>query len=185
MKIKCYLLTGLQYLLIVVYIILHHSAMDEVIDLLSDSDDEDVVGKSSGVSAAAVQEDTNDKVVVNPYKKKQKITSTIVDTKQKGGRKGQLKNDLPSKRELQGGLVFEEDVDHNLQHTKKSKSTKDNDSDSDDDNDNEQPTSAEDYAQHQLTTRIAHNLPPILYHDNEFIAGSTTCIDGSKAKTCE
>ena len=159
----------------------------EVIDLLSDSDDdEDVVGRSSGVSAAAaVKEDTNDKVVVNPYKKKQKITNTN-DIKQKEGRKGQLKNDLPhSKRELQKGLVFDDDVDHNLQHTKKSKSTKDNNLDSDDDNDNIQPASAEEYAQHQLTTRIAHNLPPILYHDDEFIAGSTTCIDGSKAKTCE
>ena len=160
----------------------------EVIDLLSDSDDdEDVVGRSSGVSAAAaVKEDTNDKVVVNPYKKKQKLTNSINDIKQKEGRKGQLKNDLPhSKRELQAGLVFDEDVDHNLQHTKKSKSTKDDmNSDSDDDNDI-QPTSAEEYAQHQLTTRSAHNLPPILYHDNEFIAGSTTCIDGSKAKTCE
>ena len=163
--------------------------MDEVIDLLSDSEgDNDIVGSSSGGTAAAAAaakvEDTNDKVVVNPYKKKQKITNTN-DIKQKEGRKGQLKNDLPSKRELQKGLVFDEDVDHNLQHTKKSKSTKDNNSDSDDDNDNEQPTSAEDYAQHQLKTRIAHNLPPILYHDNEFIAGSTTCIDGSKAKTCE
>ena len=165
--------------------------MNEVIDLLSDSEgDEDVVDRSSGVSAAAAAavakvEDMNDKVVVNPYsKKKQKITNTN-DIKQKG-RKGQLKNDLPpNKRELQKGLVFDEDVDHNLQHTKKSKSTKDNNSDSDDDNDNIQPTSAEEYAQHQLTTRIAHNLPPILYHDSCFIAGSTTCIDGSKAKTCE
>lgn len=160
----------------------------DIIDLLSDSEgDENVVGRSSGVSAAAaVKEDTNDKVVVNPYKKKQKITNTNNDTKQKEGRKGQLKNDnLPSKRELQKGLVFDEDVDHNLQHTKKSKSTKDNNSESDDDSDNIQPTSAEEYAQHQLTTRIAHNLPPILYHDDEFIAGSTTCIDGSKAKTCE
>jgi len=161
----------------------------EVIDLLSDSEgDEDVVGRSSGGSvaaAAAKVEDTNDKVVVNPYsKKKQKITNTNNDTKQKGGRKGQLKNDnFPSKRELQKGLVFDEDVDHNLQHTKKSKSTKDYNSDSDDDNDN--ITSAEEYAQHQLTTRIAHNLPPILYHDSSFVAGSTTCIDGSKAKTCE
>ena len=162
----------------------------EVIDLLSDSeDDEDIVGRSSGGSAAAAKvEDTNyDKVVGNPYsKKKQKTTNTNNDIKQNGGRKGQLKNDnLPSKRELQKGLVFDEDLDHNLQHTKKSKSTKDNNSDSDDDNDNIEPTSVEEYAQHQLTTRIAHNLPPILYHDDEFIAGSTTCIDGSKAKTCE
>jgi len=174
----------------VVYVVELLSIMNqqEVIDLLSDSDDDDVVvGKSSEGSAAAAAakaEDTNDKVVVNPYKKKQKITNTN-DIKQKG-RKGQLKNDLPpNKRELQKGLVFDEDVDHNLQHTKKSKSTKDNNSDSDDDNDNIQPTSAEEYAQHQLTTRIAHNLPPILYHDSCFIAGSTTCIDGSKAKTCE
>jgi len=175
----------------VVYLVELLSIMNqqEVIDLLSDSEgDEDVVGRSSGgssSSSAAVKEDTNDKVVVNPYKKKQKLTNSINDIKQKEGRKGQLKNDLPSKRELQGGLVFEEDVDHNLQHTKKSKSTKDNNSDSDDDNDNIQPTSAEEYGQHQLTTRIAHNLPPILYHDSSFVAGSTTCIDGSKAKTCE
>jgi len=161
----------------------------EVIDLLSDSEgDEDVVDRSSGGSAAAAataMEDTNDKVVVNPYKKKQKITNTNNDTKQKKGRKGQLKNDLPSKRELQKGLVFDEDLDHNLQHTKKSKSSKDNNLDSDSDDDNDNITSAEEYAQHQLTTRIAHNLPPILYHDSSFVAGSTTCIDGSKAKTCE
>ena len=161
----------------------------EVIDLLSDSEgDEDVVGRSSGGSSAAAMakvEDTHDKVVQNPYKKKQKITNTNNDTKQKG-RKGQLKNDLPpSKRESHAELVFEQDVDHNRQHAKKSKSTKDdNNSDSDDDNDT-QPSSAEEYAQHQLTTRIAHNLPPILYHDSNFLAGSTTCIDGSKAKTCE
>jgi len=165
----------------------HSMNNQEVIDLLSDSEgDEDVVGRSSGVPVAAAKaEDTNVKIAVNPYKKKQKITNTNNDIKQKEGRKGQLKNDLPSKRELQKGLVFDEDIDHNLQHTKKSKSTKDNNSDSDDDSDNIQPTSVEEYAQHQLTTRIAHNLPPILYHDDEFIAGSTTCIDGSKAKTCE
>ena len=126
--------------------------------------------------------------VHNPYKKKRKTSSTNNATQ----RKGQLKNDLvPSTRELQAGLVFEEDVDH-IQHTSASSSVakqglKSSDklgalkNDGEDDSDNDQltkPTSAKEYAQHQLNTRIAHNLPPILYHDPDFIAGNPATIDG-------
>ena len=183
----------------------------EIIDLLSDNDDEegDVYAKaaSGSLSSAATKNDTqtdrqmnNDNPSVctensahtnevhNPYKKKRKTSSTNNATQ----RKGQLKNDLvPSTRELQAGLVFEEDVDH-IQHTSASSSVakqglKSSDklgalkNDGEDDSDNDQltkPTSAKEYAQHQLNTRIAHDLPPILYHDPDFIAGNPATIDG-------
>ena len=183
----------------------------EIIDLLSDNDDEegDVYAKaaSGSLSSAATKNDTqtdrqmnNDNPSVctensahtnevhNPYKKKRKTSSTNNATQ----RKGQLKNDLvPSTRELQAGLVFEEDVDH-IQHTSASSSvakqgTKSSSklgalkNDGEDDSDNDQltkPTSAKEYAQHQLNTRIAHDLPPILYHDPDFIAGNPATIDG-------
>jgi hypothetical protein len=41
------------------------------------------------------------------------------------------------------------------------------------------PSSAQAYTQYQLSTRIVHNLPPILYHDLDFVAGNPSTIDGS------
>jgi len=115
----------------------------------------------------------------------------------------------PEERELQSGLVFEEDIDHitqfqkskslkqsslratgfvsyNNKHLAKLKNTDNKsqpDSDSDTSSDREtstcpRPKSAQEYAQHQVTTRISHNLPPMLYHDPDFVAGDPATIDG-------
>ena len=145
-------------------------------------------GRRSNGEENATENSAHTNEVHNPYKKKRKTSSTNNATQ----RKGQLKNDLvPSTRELQAGLVFEEDVDH-IQYTSASSSvakqgTKSSSklgaikNDGEDDSDNDQltkPTSAKDYAQHQLNTRIAHNLPPLLYHDPDFIAGNPATIDG-------
>ena len=135
--------------------------------------------------------------VENPYAKKSK---SIAESK-----KAQLKNPPEQQqRELQAGLVFEEDVDH-IQHSLKSNNSSSlkqpfkkksstakpglsksgNDNSSEEENENDiltAPHSAQAYAQHQYTTRLAHNLPPILYHDRNFAAGNPQTIDGS-AKT--
>jgi len=157
-----------------------------------------------------VAEESRDaRPIQNPYKKKRKTAganSIQSSSKQKPKgqpRKAQLKNPLSHQRELQAGLVFEEDVDH-IQHNlhsdqasaslkqsslgKKSSSAKrraskgDNCSSgegTDDDSRLTSPSSARAYAQHQFTTRLAHNLPPILYHDPDFVAGCPATIDGS------
>jgi len=135
--------------------------------------------------------------IENPYKKKKRSTET-----KPRPRKAQLKKP-PDRRELQAGLVFGEDVDH-IQHnylhsnqasaslkqssfggksSAKSRASESAEYSSGEDAENDShltpPTSARAYAQHQFTTRLAHNLPPILYHDPDFIAGSPATIDGS------
>lgn len=134
----------------------------------------------------------------NPYKKmrkeretKQLSTPRETNSKKKTKQSTQKQQMMSSHTaELQAGLVFEEDVDHiqpmlapakktgSLKQSsllKKSESLK---STSDDESDEEQaPVSAVAYAQHQMTTRISHNLPPILFHDS-FTAGNPATIDG-------
>lgn len=140
--------------------------------------------------------------VVNPYAKKRKpnhneSTKKVVN-KDNDKRQKKLKNKDVSvqHRELQSGLVFEEDVDH-IQQTrsvsvgkasskqssvkKKSASLKrDEDSDSEgvEEDQLSNLSSAREYADHQYTTRVLHNLPPILYHDKDFTAGNPGTIDG-------
>jgi len=135
--------------------------------------------------------------VENPYKKKRKP----VDATTKPRPRKALLKPPPERRELQAGLVFGEDVDHVQSHghshsskksIKQSSSTKasvarskasESTHGSSDENDNQPtvPASARDYAQHQFTTRLSHNLPPILYHDPDFVAGSPATIDGAKS----
>ena len=76
-------------------------------------------GRRSNGEENATENSAHTNEVHNPYKKKRKTSSSTNNATQ---RKGQLKNDLvPSTRELQAGLVFEEDVDH-IQHTPASSS---------------------------------------------------------------
>jgi len=136
----------------------------------------------------------NTSIQQNPYNKKRKTTknNNNRNSNKSRGKAAQLE-DPPIQRELQAGLVFEEDVDHDMQHNKKSALTqpsakrnasKNNDDSSGDDSKNDscltKPSSAQEYAQHQITTRLTHNLPPILYHDPDFVAGCPSSIDGSK-----
>ena len=114
---------------------------------------------------------------------------------------------LQQPRELQAGLVFGEDVHHHNNSTAatntrnssnhnsqgifpttsssssllplKSIDIDDNNDDNDDESIMQYPSSAHAYIQNQLSTRIVHNLPPILYHDLDFVAGNPSTIDGS------
>ena len=127
----------------------------------------------------------------NPYKcnsastgdgksKTKQATSAAKDLHKKKRKTSKMEYP-PSDRELQAGLVFEEDVDHNIHHERSSKV--DYSSFDDDESKNDEtltnPLSVQEYAQHQLATRIAHNLPPILYHDPDFVAGRPATVDGS------
>ena len=143
--------------------------------------------------SATSRKDAPEKAPAKPKQKKQ-------------NRKEQLLKNPPIERELQAGLVFEEDVDHithhimnrpktslkqssitmksSVEHAKKSSMEDEyhtdvvNDIDSDNQTINIPPTSAQAYAQHQFKSRIVHNLPPILYHDPDFVAGNPATIDG-------
>ncbi|KAL7543669.1 hypothetical protein ACHAXR_013497 [Thalassiosira sp. AJA248-18] len=181
-------------------------------------DDEDLQQQSQKKSCTSHRRGVV-KIVKNPYNKEQSHSSSMIhgmaenaggersienpcvkkrkaaaEPRRQQPRKAQLK-DPPGQRELQAGLVFEEDVDH-IQHnlsfnqnssilkqsslkasTKKSSAPKNVDQ-----NDSQlltMPPSAQVYAQHQFTTRLSHNLPPILYHDCDFIAGNPQTVDGS------
>ena len=124
----------------------------------------------------------------NPYIKPEDAPA-LQNPNKKKRKTAQLKGP-PSKRELQAGLVFEEDVDHNTQHCRASPSLKSFDNDDQSSGDEESkldrsltnPPSAFMYSHHQMTTRLAHNLPPILYHDLDFVAGCPSTIDGCSAK---
>jgi hypothetical protein len=118
------------------------------------------------------------KIMKNPYKK-------FRNPNKKEKRTTQLK-DTSCKRDLQAGLVFEEDVYHNNQHGRASPRLKSFENDYDLSGDEEtkrrrltNPPSSSIYSHLQLTTRIAHQLPPILYHDLDFVAGSPATIGGS------
>ena len=139
--------------------------------------------------------------IVNPYAKKRKpnndtkkVVNKINDKKQKKQNKD---GHVAQQRELQSGLVFEEDVDHIQQSRsvvsagkdslkqsslkKKSASMKKGDVDTDSEVEEDQlsnPSSTREYADHQYTTRVLHHLPPILYHDKNFTAGNPGTIDG-------
>jgi len=140
--------------------------------------------------------------IVNPYAKKRKPnneTKKVVHKDNDKKQKKQQNKDVPVQpRELQSGLVFEEDVDH-IQQTrgasvakaslkqsslkKKSASLKRDDEDTDSEEEVEEdqlsnPSSAREYADHQYNTRALHHLPPILYHDKDFAAGNPGTIDG-------
>ncbi len=140
--------------------------------------------------------------VANPYAKKRKpnnnaTTKNLVNKDNDKRQKKQKSKDVPvQQRELQSGLVFEEDVDH-IQQTRSSSVGKASSKQSsmkkkiaslkrDEDSDSERveedqlsnPSSAREYADHQYTTRVLHHLPPILYHDQDFTAGNPGTIDG-------
>jgi hypothetical protein len=127
--------------------------------------------------------------VKNPYKKLPLDAPSLQNQDKKKRKTAQLKGP-PPKGYLQAGLVFEEDVDHNTQHGRASPSLKTFDNYDQSSGDEEpkldrrltNPPSALKYSQHQITTRLSHNLPPILYHDLDFVAGNPSTIDGSGAK---
>jgi hypothetical protein len=127
----------------------------------------------------------------NPYKND---TASIVDGKSKAMQATSAAKDLHTKkrktsqmkdpysdRELQAGLVFEEDVDHNIHHEHPSKAGNLSFDDEEFENGNcpIKPLSVQEYVRYQSTTRVAYNLPPILYHDPDFVAGRPATIDGS------
>ena len=142
--------------------------------------------------------------IVNPYAKKRKpsnneMTKKVANKDNDKRQRKQKNKDVPvEQRELQSGLVFEEDVDHiqQIRSTsagkkasskqsslkKKSASLKrdedDTDSEVDEGDQLSNPSSAREYADHQYTTRVIHHLPPILYHDKDFAAGNPGTIDG-------
>ncbi len=107
-------------------------------------------------------------------------TSAAKDLHTKKRKTGQMKDPL-SDRELQAGLVFEEDVDHNIHHKRPSKAENlsFDDEEFEDGNGPTNPLTVQEYVRHQSTTRVAYNLPPILYHDPDFVAGRPATVDGS------
>ncbi|KAL7548272.1 hypothetical protein ACHAWF_011564 [Thalassiosira exigua] len=151
---------------------------------------------ASKTGSAEVNDDTeagakagNARPVENPYEKKRKTA----EPPRRQPRKARPKpKEPPGKRELQAGLLFEED---DLQSSnpkppppKKSpfSSTKsgydEGDASTGDDAENDiltAPPSARAYAQHQLATRTAHGLPPVLYHDPDFAVGNPAAVDGT------
>lgn len=141
---------------------------------------------------------TAKRIIENPYAKKRKSSKLHKEENDKRQIKKQSKQNnnmqLQPERELQSGLVFEEDVDHIQQSRSsasgkaslkqsslKKKSGEDENNENDGDNDDNylsNPSSAQEYADHQYTTRVLHHLPPILYHDTDFVAGNPGTIDG-------
>lgn len=129
---------------------------------------------------------SNATTIENPYAKKRKVPEALQKPKARTQKcKAQFK--YLNERELQTGLVFGEDVDH-IQHDtsynrafvakRASAKSSNNGTSSDDDNASDVPVTAESYAKQQLATRVAHQLPPILYHDLDFVAGRPETIDG-------
>ncbi len=139
--------------------------------------DVDCSPKQSSMSCASSRQ-----AVKNPYLKLPEDAPSLQNPNKK------KRKDPPCQKELQAGLVFEEDVDHNTQHGRASPSSKSFENDGHSSGDDEldsiltNPPSARIYSQHQLTTRLAHHLPPMLYHDLDFVAGSPATIDGSGAR---
>jgi len=137
--------------------------------------------------------------IVNPYAKKRKPNNEAKKVVKKDNDKRPKKQnkEVPvQQRELQSGLVFEEDVDHiqrvsvmgkaslkqsSLKNQKSASMKRDEDTDSEVEEEDQlisNPSSAQEYADHQYTTRVIHHLPPILYHDLDFTAGNPGTIDG-------
>ncbi|KAL3790343.1 hypothetical protein HJC23_002729 [Cyclotella cryptica] len=135
--------------------------------------------------------------IYNPYKKKRKESEIKQSSKKIEMNSKHRKTNQSTcakaiglnQTELQAGLVFEEDVYHiqpSLGPIKKTASLKQasllkkksvNESEEEEE-EAEARLSAHEYTQHQITTRISHNLPPILFHDSDFIAGNPASIDG-------
>ena len=155
----------------------------------STNDDDDVIFIDKPTAKKPAK--TPSREVVNPYAKKRKTNNN--QARNKAAKKQNNKQTVTlQQRELQSGLVFEEDVDH-IQQTRKTSSLKqsslkkksaslkrDDDTDSENEEDGvlSNPSSALEYADHQYTTRLMHHLPPILFHDNDFTAGNPGTIDG-------
>jgi len=137
---------------------------------------------------------TDQKVkATNPYlkqtKEKLQTKRNPKETKKKNSSRQLKDHNLSTDRELQSGLVYQEDVDHVRQSVssspakkqsslkrKSSKSTSDAFNSDEDETGGE--TSAEEYSKQQYTTRVRHQLPPLLYHDPDFVAGDPASIDG-------
>ena len=156
-----------------------------------DSDSDDDIGFDDGPRKKRKTEQKV-KATNNPYLKqtKEKLQRKPKEAKKKKNSRQLKDHNLPTDRELQSGLVYQEDVDHVRQSVsscpakkqsslkgKSSKSTGDA-CDTDEDETDVEPRSAEEYAQLQYTTRVRHQLPPLLYHDPDFVAGDPASIDG-------
>jgi hypothetical protein len=131
---------------------------------------------------------SNKKEIHNPYKKKRKdseLKPAALDKKLKQPKIESAPETYLT--ELQAGLVFEEDIGHiqpNLAPTKKSglkQASLFNKHVSLQSNENvkEAPLSAAAYAEEQSTTKISHNLQPMLFHDLDFPAGNPATVDGT------
>ena len=132
------------------------------------------------------------KKIVNPYIRKRKdsghnplvTVGTLSINKRTKQSKLAAEGGETKRAELQAGLVFEEDINHiqpNLAPAKKSSSLKQaslsNTKPSLKLNEKEASSTAAEYAELQ-TTRLSHNLQPMLFHDSIFTAGNPATIDG-------
>ena len=132
------------------------------------------------------------KKIVNPYIRKRKdsghnplvTVGTLSINKRTKQSKLAAEGGETKRAELQAGLVFEEDINHiqpNLAPAKKNSSLKQaslsNTKPSLKSNEKEASSTAAEYAELQ-TTRLSHNLQPMLFHDSIFTAGNPATIDG-------
>lgn len=155
------------------------------------ADDDDVILVDKAPKRANRLGTESMQIIENPYAKKRRSKEVVLINKGKGDnekkQKRQNKDASLQQKELQSCLVFEEDVDHiqqsrvasgKVSSKEKSSSPLKGTEDQYEHTEEEDPSSAQEYADHQYATRILHHLPPILYHDACFTAGCPGAIDG-------